>query len=259
MKKVKPTTRRQEPSGNEAARSLSGPLSLSAGRGVPAAHPVTYEIHRQSLSEQVYCYIKRLILSGEILGGERIPEEKVAKQFGVSRTPIREALSRLEEYGLIRIKPRSYAEVVALEPREAEQLAVIRSQLEILAVDLLTECGTQEDFGALELLAKECNGLIAEGDIAATFEKDSLLHLEIARRTGNRHLYDIYEKLDAKIQLLRLVLRLPLEKLIRYVRHHDDIIDAMRSRDKASAVTLMKHHVMNQLDDVEKVSHGRQP
>lgn len=213
-----------------------------------------YEIHRQSLSDQVYHYVKRLILSGVIRGGERIPEEKVAQQFGVSRTPIREALNRLEEYGLIRIKPRSHAEVVSLAPQEAGQIAVIRSQLETLAVSLLADCGTKKDFRELELLAKECNGLIAEGDIASTFEKDSLLHLEIARRTGNRHLYEIYEKLDAKVQLLRLVLRLPLEKLKLYVRHHDEIIHAMKLHDKESAVALMKRHVMNQLDDYEKVN-----
>ena len=213
---------------------------------------VAYQIHRQSLSEQVYYYIKRMILSGEILGGERIPEEKVAQQFGVSRTPIREALSRLEEYGLIQMKPRSYAMVVALEPREAGQLAVIRSQLEALAVSLLTDCGTDEDFRELDLLAQECNAFITESDIAAAFEKDSLLHLEIARRTGNRHLYEIYEKLDAKIQLLRLVLRLPLEKLKVYIKHHDEIIHLMKRRDKETAVALMKHHVMNQLDDFER-------
>lgn len=218
------------------------------------AKNVTYEIQRQSLSEQVYHYIKRLILSGEIRGGEKIPEEKVAQQFGVSRTPIRGALSRLEEDGLIQIKPRSYAVVVALEPREAGPLAVIRSQLETLAVSLLTDCGTEQDFRELELLAQECDALIAEGDIAATFEKDSLLHLEIARRTGNRHLYEIYEKLDAKIQLLRLVLRLPLEKLKLYVQHHDEIINAMKRRDKESAVARMKHHILNQLDDFEKVN-----
>jgi DNA-binding GntR family transcriptional regulator len=218
------------------------------------ADNVTYEIHRQSLSEQVYHHIKRLILSGEIRGGERIPEEKVAQQFGVSRTPIRGALHRLEEYGLIQIKPRSHAEVVALEPREAGQLAAIRSQLETLAVSLLTDCGTDEDFRALDIMAQECNALIAEGDIAATFEKDSLLHLEIARRTGNRHLYEIYEKLDAKVQLLRLVLMLPLEKLKLYIQHHDEIINSMRRRDKESAVARMRHHVLNQLEDFEKVN-----
>lgn len=217
---------------------------------------ITYEIHRQSLSEQVCHYIKRLILSGEIRGGERIPEEKVAQQFGVSRTPIREALNRLEEYGLIQIKPRSYAVVVALEPKEAGQLAIIRAQLETLAVSLLTDCGTEEDFRELDLLAQECNALIADGDIAATFEKDSLLHLEIARRAGNRHLYEICEKLDAKVQLLRLVLRLPLVKLKLYVKHHDEIINAMKRRDKELAVALMKHHIMDQLDDYEKVNKG---
>ena len=158
------------------------------------ANNATYEIHLQSLSDQVCYYIKRLILSGEIRGGDRIPGKKGTQQFGVSRTPIREALSRLEEYGLIQIKPRSYAEVVALEPHEAGQLAVIRSQLETLAVSLLADCGTEEDFRELDLLAKECNALITEGDIATTFEKESLLHLEIARRTGNRHLYEICEK-----------------------------------------------------------------
>lgn len=220
------------------------------------ANAVTYQIHRQSLSEQVYCYIKRLILAGEIRGGERIPEEKVAQQFGVSRTPIREALNRLEEYGLIQIKPRSYAEVVVLEPREAGQLAIIRSQLETLAVDLLADCGTEEDFNELDLLVGECNALIAKGDIATTFEKDSVLHLEIARRTGNRHLYEICEKLDAKIQLLRLVLSIPLEKLIIYVKHHDEIVNSMRRRDKETAVALMRHHVMNQLQDQVKVHNG---
>jgi DNA-binding GntR family transcriptional regulator len=214
-----------------------------------------YEIHRQSLSDQVYHYIKRMILSGGIRGGEKIPEEKVAQQFGVSRTPIREALNRLEEYGLITIKPRSYAVVVALEPREAGQLAIIRSQLETLAVSLLTDCATEEDFRELDLLVRECNALIAEGDIATTFEKDSLLHLEIARRTGNRHLYEICEKLDAKVQLLRLVLRIPLEKLKIYVKHHDEIVNAMKRRDKESAVSLMQHHIMNQLNDQEKVGN----
>jgi DNA-binding GntR family transcriptional regulator len=212
-----------------------------------------FEINRLSLSDQVYHYIKGLILSGEIRGGERIPEEKVAQRFGVSRTPVREALSRLEEYGLIKIKPRSYAEVVVLEPHEAEQLSVIRSQLEILAVNLLADCGTEDDFNDLDRLAKECNTLIAAGDIAATFEKDSQWHLEIAQRTGNRHLYEICEKLDAKIQLLRLVLKLPLEKLKIFVKHHDAIVAALKKRDKESAVNKMRHHIMDQLKDQESV------
>lgn len=219
------------------------------------AENIKYEIQRQSLSEQVYNYIKRMILSGELKGGDRIPEREVAEKFGLSRTPIREALKRLEEYGLVKIKPRSFAVVVTLDPKEAEQIAVIRSQLETLAVGLLTDKGTAEDFEALEALAKECNELIAKGDKGATFEKDSQLHLEIARRTGNTHLYDIAEKIDAKIQLLRLIIQLPLEKLKTFVGHHDEIIDKMKNKDRELAVALMRRHIMNQLDDYEEIDN----
>lgn len=211
-----------------------------------------YEIERLSLADQVHNYIKRLILSGELKGGEKIPEEKIARQFGVSRTPIREALRRLDEYGLIYLKPRSYAVVVELKPEEAEQIARVRAQLESLSVELLSDCGTEEDFEALEQLAKECDRLLLTGDLASTFEKDSQLHLEIAGRTGNRHLYELFEKIDAKMQLLRLILHLPIKELTKFIGQHKEIIHHMKIHDKETAVKLMTKHIMEQLDHFEK-------
>jgi DNA-binding GntR family transcriptional regulator len=206
-----------------------------------------YPIERQSLSEQVYHYIKRMILSGELQGGEKIPEEKIAQLFGVSRTPIREALRRLDEYGLIYLKPRSYALVVDFDPKEAKHVALVRAQLETLAVSLLAENGTEEDFTVLEQLAQECQKHIEKGDIAGTFEKDSQLHLEIAKRTGNRHLYEIFEKIDAKVQLLRLVVHLPVEELKMFIGQHREIIETLRKHDKPAAESLMKAHILQQL------------
>lgn len=206
-----------------------------------------YAIERQSLAEQVYNYIKRLILSGKLKGGEKIPEEKIAQQFGVSRTPIREALRRLEEYGLVYLKPRSYAEVISFSPKDAEQVACIRAQLEMLSARLLAEHGKSEDFLALDQLVKDCDAALATGDLAATFEKDSQLHLEIARRTDNGHLYEIFEKIDAKVQLLRLVLHLPIEHLTMFIGQHQAIIDAMRQHDQKLAEALMLKHIMEQL------------
>lgn len=206
-----------------------------------------YAIERQSLAEQVYKYIKRLILSGEFKGGEKIPEERIAQQFGVSRTPIREALRRLEEYGLIYLKPRSYAEVRSFAPEEAEQVACVRAQLETLSARLLAERGKKEDFLVLDQLVRECDNALATGDVAATFEKDSQLHLEIARRTGNIHLYEIFEKIDAKVQLLRLVLHLPIEPLSMFIGQHKAIVEAMRRHDQKLSETLMYNHIMEQL------------
>jgi DNA-binding GntR family transcriptional regulator len=91
-------------------------------------------LDRKSLSDQVHELIKRMILSEELRGGERIPEEKIAHIFGVSRTPIREALRKLEKGGLVRIVPHSHAEVIALEPEAAGHIFELRLSLETLAV-----------------------------------------------------------------------------------------------------------------------------
>ncbi len=205
------------------------------------------ELHHSNLSEQVYTYIKRMILSGEIRGGERIPEERVGQLFGVSRTPIREALKRLSEYGLVHIKPRSYAVVVGLTREETTQLACVRAQLETLSARLLSEVGSDDDFDYLEKIAKECDILVARGDVADAFEKDSTFHLEIAKRSKNRHLYEIYEKIDAKIRLSWLIIKLPLDRLESSINQHRKIIKAMRTGNPVLSEDLMKHHILHQL------------
>lgn len=205
------------------------------------------DMHYNGLSGQVYVYIKQMILSGELKAGEKIYEEKVGQLFGVSRTPIREALKKLSEYGLVNLKPRSHAVVAALTREEAIQLAHIRAQLEGLSAKLLAEVGTTRDFNYLDGIAEECDALIAEKDVARAFEKDSMLHLEIARRTKNAHLYEIIEKLDAKIQLARLIIKLPIDRLESFINQHTVIIQAFRKRDRELSETLMKHHILHQL------------
>lgn len=212
---------------------------------------VVYNIERDSLSDRVYVYIKSLILSGELGAGERVPEAQVAQRFGVSRTPIREALKRLEEYGLITVKPRSYAEVVTLDPNEAGEISAVRAALEVLAAGLLAERGNDEDYDAVAALAGECDAALAEGDIGKTFEKDSALHLEIAKRSRNRHLYDHMAKLDAKIQLLRLVLHLPTKQLHRFIKHHKELIKALRAHDVKKSRQIMEQHIVDQLKHYE--------
>ena len=205
------------------------------------------ELQHSNLSDQVYTYIKRMILSGEIKAGERIPEERVGQLFGVSRTPIREALKRLSEYGLVHIKPRSYAVVVSLAREETVQLAYVRAQLETLSARLLAGVGNSYDFDYLEKIAQDCDFLVAKGEVAEAFERDSTFHLEIAKRSKNPHLYEIYEKIDAKIRLSWLVLSLPLDRLESSINQHRNIINAMRIGDPVLSESLMKHHILHQL------------
>src|SRR3989339_602164 len=131
--------------------------------------PASLEI--LSLPDQLFRSIKRMILSGELKGGDRIPEVAIAQRFGVSRTPIREALRKLVEYGLVVIRPRCRAEVLKMTPEEVKELSQVRITLEVLAMKLLVERTKEEDLAALRILAEECAAFAQTGDFGGFYEK----------------------------------------------------------------------------------------
>lgn len=203
-------------------------------------------IERRSLAEQVFAHIKRMILSGELPGGHPISEEEIAQEFGVSRTPAREAIRRLEEYGLVTNKRHKVAEVIKIDIAEAEKIAEVRARLESLAGRLLAERATEEDLSVLQNLADECKAHLTAGDVGSTFEKDSCFHLEIAARSGNPYLLELMERLDAKVQLCRLAGCLTIEKITRAVVHeHDEIVAAIARQDTAEAARLLEFHALD--------------
>lgn len=205
-------------------------------------------IEKRSISEQVFVNIKRMILSGAIRVGERIPEEKISKQFGVSRTPIREALKKLENYGLITIKPRSYAQVVKIDDREMDMIAAVRANIECFAVRIIAnqrESLSGETIQSLGMSMEECEKSLLTKDMVNIFEKDSLFHLELALCSGNHYIYEILEKLDSKIQLYRLAKCITYEKQKRAVMQHRKIISAILDGNAAEADRLMYEHIFN--------------
>ena len=96
------------------------------------------KIKQQTLADQVYFQVKNEILNGKFKANDKISEEDLADLYGVSRTPIRDALKKLADYGLIKIIPRSHAIVNSISPEEAEDIAKIRITLEQFSVDNLT-------------------------------------------------------------------------------------------------------------------------
>lgn len=202
------------------------------------------QIRKESIADQVYHYIKRMILSGELKGGEKISEENIAARLGVSRTPVREALKRLEAYGLIRIKPRSYAEVIELDEREVQNIAEIRAVIEEFVARSIAGRVEKMQYEILERLARECDEASTMGDVALAFEKDSNFHLEMARCTENRYIFEIMERLDAKVQLYRISKCIILEKIRQDVKQHYKILEAIRDGNAHKAAKLMEKHVL---------------
>jgi DNA-binding GntR family transcriptional regulator len=209
------------------------------------ARPLASLLERRGLGQQVFGYVKKMILSGELTGGEKIPEERIAERFGVSRTPIREALRKLEEYGLVRIEPRSYAEVVSIDAEDAAAIAEVRAPLEALAGRLLATRARSEDVTSLRTLSTECKRALLAKDLGAVFEADGALHREIVVRSGNAHLLELFCRLDAKIQLCRLVLCVTLDKVAGAVAQHGPIVDAIAKGDGERAARLLSSHALS--------------
>lgn len=200
-----------------------------------------------SLADQVYENLKLLILSGALSGGERIPEEQVAQQFGVSRTPIREALKRLAEYGLVTIRPRSNVVVAEITRQEAADIGRVRLALEQLAVKSLDHAMVPVLVGTLHVLAEECEKRFSAGERAMAFEKDSEFHIALVAGAGNAMLTEIYERLDARIQLLRISQQLSADKLLPYARQHLDLIASLQKEDAATTSVLLERHIMHDI------------
>ncbi len=202
-------------------------------------------IKKESLSDKVYAIVKREILSGQLRGGELISEEALAKKHGVSRTPIREAVRRLSEYGLVIIKPRSHAMVYQVDDKEVADIAKVRLALEELTVQLLTPDAIEENIENLSRLAADCQYYMSIGNRAEVFVKDSEFHLELVRCTGNKALYDVYERLDAKVQLLRIAQNLDNENLPRIITQHPTIIDALKRGSMPESLELIREHIIH--------------
>jgi DNA-binding GntR family transcriptional regulator len=184
-----------------------------------------------------------MIITQEIKSGQRIPEEAIAKVFGVSRTPIREALRELEKSGLVNIYPRKYAEVVRLYPEDKKKIGQLRIQLDSLSVRLLSESITSGQYSELKELAEHTVSFAEKDEIGLCFEADSRFHCKLAEYSGNKYLWEFVEKLDLKVQLLRNVESLSRDFVIEGARLHLPIIEAVNNHDPVLAEKLISEHL----------------
>ncbi len=204
------------------------------------------QIISESLSDQVYNLLKGEILKGTIKGGDRISEENIASKLGVSRTPIREALKRLAEYGLISLSPRSHASVITISEEEAEDIAALRCNLEFFAIDNIKPSILNEKLEVISRYAADCQYQISIGERDKAFELDSLFHIALVDTAGNKALSSIYRVLDAKTQLLRVKQNLPEEELMPYLIQHTTLISLLKAGKRVEAKKLIQEHITHE-------------
>ena len=206
--------------------------------------------NNQSLEIQVFSYIEEGILSGRYKCGEHLTELGLTKEIGVSRTPIRSALHRLSEEGLVELTPNRRVVVLGVTKKDVIDTYKIRMRLEGLASFLAAEKISHEGLKNLSDFVELSEFYIKKQDAEKLKELDSQFHETIYRETGNRLLCKTLSELHRKIKTYRkLSLSVP-GRLEKSVTEHREIYEAIASKNGELADKLTSLHIERALENM---------
>lgn len=197
----------------------------------------------KSLEESVYFTLEEEILSGKLKRGETLTEISLSRRLGVSRTPLRGALHRLAEEGLIEITPNRGATVVGVGREELIDIYKIRMRLEGLASAEAARRITPEDIEKLKESVELAEFYIKKQDAEHLKELDSQFHSIIYRASGNRLLYKTLSELHRNIHFYRKQSLAVPERLTRSIEEHKEILAAIERGDADEADRLTSEHI----------------
>jgi DNA-binding GntR family transcriptional regulator len=209
-----------------------------------------YKIEDLSLKQRVADTVKEAILSGSIKPGEKIPEEKISEALGISRTPLREAMNLLVNYGLVNVVPRRGAFVSHITPEEVLDILMVRMTLEPLGAELAAKKRVRHDRFIGDL--KELHAAFKNKELGDGSETDIAFHQVIAEASGSPTLLSVMLPL-----FYRSVLAMAYSSLVPGNRHealsgHDKIIRALAAKDAEGARNAMTEHLMQVMNNVKK-------
>ena len=203
-----------------------------------------------SLEEMVYSRLEEEILTGELICGTSLGEIALAKRLGVSRTPIRGALHRLAEEGLVEILPNRGATVIGINVDDLIAIYKIRQRLEGLASSLAAKRITEEELSKLAEAVELAEFYISKNDTEHIKELDTVFHSIIYRASGSRFLARTLSELHRKIKSYRKRSLSVPGRLEKSESEHREILKAIRSGDADMADKLTSRHVERALENM---------
>jgi len=205
---------------------------------------------RESLADQVYGRLREAITSGALAPGLRLREVPLSQQFGVSTTPVREALRRLENDGLVETNPHRGALVAGFSLRVVGELFEVREVLERRGARLAAAAPVR-DLSKVEELLRRAAALVDEPDQVAFNRLDVAFHRAVDDVGGNRSLAEMAERAHRQIQAVRVRCAIYLPGQPRWSqRDHADLAEAIRRGDPDSAEELIARHICRARDAV---------
>ena len=183
------------------------------------------------LRDVVFHTLRQAILRGELKPGERLMEIHLAQKLGVSRTPVREAMRKLELEGLVRMIPRKGAVVAEITISDLEDVLEVRMALEELAVKLACKMLTPEQIEEIGSLADEFEQTLYGEDVGACAQADMRFHEAIYEATGNGRLVQILNNLREQMYRYRMEYLKDRDAHQQLVQEHAEILKALAAGD----------------------------
>lgn len=203
----------------------------------------------KSLEEKVYLTLEEEIISGYYSRGEALTEMSLCKRLGVSRTPVRSALHRLSEDGLLEISPNRGAVVIGVTEDDLTDAYKIRMRLEGLASALATERITEEEKTSLKETLELSEFYLSKGDTEKLKELDTDFHKVIYKASGSRILCKILSELHRNIRSYRKISLSAPGRLEHSIKEHREIFSAIERGDFNEAEQLTALHVKRAMEN----------
>jgi DNA-binding GntR family transcriptional regulator len=200
-------------------------------------------INRRYLHDEVVERMRDLIRSGDLEPRARINESELTERFGISRTPLREAIKILATEGLLELLPNRGARVASLSQFEIEEMIEVIAGLEATAADLACRTITDEEIAGIE---RDHHAMVVAwkaGEEGAYFGLNRSIHEAIMAASRNATLGGIYASLSGRIQRSRYAVHQTTEQWAQAVSEHERMIELLRARDGEALAVLMRAHI----------------
>ena len=231
-------------------------LSVRPLDGASAARPRLEPIDTSfSFKNKAYAALKSVITDMDVYGSRediRLDERGLAEEFGISRTPVREAMAQLEREGFVRSVPRRGVYVVRKTKREVIELITAWAALESMAARLITENAGDDEIASLRRVFAAFDNGELRAHLDEYSEANIEFHQTLVRLSRNSVLINLAENLFTHMRMIRRKTIGEKDRVDRSIRDHMHIIEALEARDTVRAEKLVRDHALGLAEHVEK-------
>jgi DNA-binding GntR family transcriptional regulator len=209
-------------------------------------------IVRRHLHDELLTRLRELITDGELPPGAKVPERELCERFGVSRTPLREALKVLAFEGLVTLNPNRGAAVAPLTLSDLGETFPVIGAIEALAGELAASRITSAELAAIRRLHNKMIQSYKHRDAIGYFAANQAVHEHILAAAGNETLSNLYSSLSGRVNRARYTVKVSEARWSQATEEHNNILDALEARDGDRLGHLLKEHIANRLADLKK-------